>query len=84
MALCYEYDHVSNKSIGKQYCTADQCHGFKIPIHIKENGKFIPKDFCPPSGCLYCKEAIESPPCGSAFLQRATALQPSDYNKELI
>lgn len=82
MALCYEYDHKTNQSIGPKYCTADQCHGFRIPIHRKNShGKFEPWDVCPPSGCLYCRETSGgSAPCGSAFLQRATALQPSDYN----
>lgn len=84
MGLCYEYDHKTNKSIGPDFCTAAQCHGMAIPIHVKnkDTGIFEPWEVCPPSGCLYCREATEAkPPCGSKFLQRATALLPSDYNK---
>jgi len=87
MALCYEYDHKTNKSRGREYCTADQCHGFSIPIHVRNSkGIFEPREVCPPSGCLYCAEATSGagkPPCGSSFLQRATALKPADYNKEI-
>lgn len=85
MALCYEYDHRTGQSIGREYCTADQCHGFRIPIHVKgNNGKFEPRDVCPPAGCLYCAEQTNADPgCGMPFLQRATALQPNDYNKEV-
>jgi DNA repair photolyase len=84
MGLCYEYDHKTNQSMGKQFCTAAQCHGMAIPIHRKNSkGIFEPWTVCPPSGCLYCKEStVGEVPCGSKFLQRATALAPSDYNEE--
>ena len=85
MALCYEYDHRTNKSIGREYCTAAQCHGMRIPIHLKNaQGKFEPWEGCPDSGCLYCKETSPDLPCNSAFLQRATALKPSDYNRNVF
>jgi len=92
MGLCYEYKYTrdnqgnvvdkTGESLGREFCTADQCHGFRIPIHVKVKGKFQPYEGCPPSGCLYCKEQTEgqSVPCGSPFLQEATALRPSDYN----
>lgn len=84
MGLCYEYDHATNQSIGPDFCTADQCHGKRTPIHIKNAaGIFEPWEGCPPSGCLYCKETMGAPPCGSSFLQRATALQSADYNRNL-
>ncbi len=84
MGLCYEYDHATNKSIGREYCTAAQCHGPAIPIHRKNSrGKFEPWKVCPAGGCLYCREETGGKPgCGSRFLQRATALKPSDYNDE--
>jgi DNA repair photolyase len=84
MGLCYEYNHRTNQSIGREWCTGDQCHGMRIPIHLRQaNGKFEPYEGCPSSGCLYCKEtAGEPPPCGVPFLQRATALQPRDYEKD--
>jgi DNA repair photolyase len=95
MGLCYEYcydrdesGHIRDKtgvSLGKRYCTGDQCHGFRTPIHVKKSGKFYPLEVCPPSGCLYCEETHkgkkEIPPCGVSKLMRAKALKPSDYNK---
>jgi len=94
MGLCYEYGYErlgngeiknkTGKSLGDKYCTADQCHGMRTPLHIKnDNGIFEPFEVCPPSGCLYCKETCGSDvaPCGSDLLFQAKALKPSDYNK---
>lgn len=94
MGLCYEYGfgrdaagNVTNKagvSLGREYCTADQCHGKRTPLHIKNNeGLFEPFEACPPSGCLYCQETCgqETAPCGSQILFEAKALGSADYNK---
>jgi DNA repair photolyase len=83
-SLCFEYAKNSDQSIGFEYCTADQCHGKQTPIHKKVNGKFVPWEVCPPSGCLYCKESVGfPPPCGKDWLQEARALKPKDYLNEV-
>ena len=84
MGLCYEYDHTTEQSIGPYFCTADQCHGMRVPIHIKnDKGIFEPWEGCPPSGCLYCKESninsTNTIPCKSSFLQESHALEPKHY-----
>jgi DNA repair photolyase len=93
MGLCYEYKYRRDEhgaildktgvSMGPDFTTADQCHGFRIPIHIKQGGTFVPWDVCPPSGCLYCRESTGSDtPCGVPALSEARALKPSDYNRK--
>ncbi len=94
MGLCYEYEYIRNSenkiidktgiSLGKKYCTADQCHGKRTPIHLKRKKEniFVPFEGCPTGGCLYCVEETNNiPPCKSEFLQEARALIPSDYKK---
>jgi DNA repair photolyase len=93
MGLCYEYRYerdgdgrIKDKtgvSLGPEFTTAPQCHGMQIPIHIKRGGQFVPHDVCPPSGCLYCREANgANTPCGVPLLSEARALTPSDYNRK--
>ena len=93
MGLCYEYKYdrtaagtivdKTGVSMGREYCTGAQCHGQRVPIHLKRGGKFVPYTVCPPAGCLYCAEQTTDgqPPCGVPYLQEARALRPSDYNK---
>lgn len=93
MSLCFEFCYERDESgkiinktginLGKTFITADQCHGQRVPIHIRKGSKFYPLEVCPPSGCLYCEEATTpgKPPCGVPELQKARALKPSDYNK---
>jgi len=95
MSLCFEFryrrDRTTGKvidktgiNLGREFITGDQCHGQRVPIHLKRGGKFVPHTVCPPAGCLYCAEqTIEGePPCGVPYLQEARALRPSDYNKQ--
>lgn len=93
MSLCFEFRYKRNSAgevidktginLGREFITGDQCHGQRVPIHLKSGGKFIPWNVCPPAGCLYCAEQSKpgKPPCGVPYLQDAWALKPSDYNK---
>lgn len=88
-ATCYEYRKERDKdgkvinatgiSIGREYTTADQCHGHRVPVYEKSGDKFIPLDVCPPSGCLYCaSENNGEPRCGDTVAGEARALRLVD------
>jgi DNA repair photolyase len=92
MGLCYEYGYdrdgkgnILNKtgtSLGREFCTGDQCHGQRSPLYVKVNDKFRPFKGCPPCGCLYCEETNPGgPPCKVDMLYKAPALGSADYNK---
>ncbi len=78
-ALCYEYTKKTGRwtSMGPDYLTADQCHGHRVPMHVKADGRFVPLEVCPPSGCLRC----EDHGCGSELLASAKALRMPDLKK---
>jgi len=93
MSLCYEYEYERDEqgkivsstgvSMGAKYLTADQCHGHRVPMYVRENldEPFHPLDECPPSGCLTCGEQSggdDKVPCGSPVLGSAPALLPRD------
>lgn len=96
-ATCYEYKYerdasgkVLNKtgvSIGREFTTADQCHGHRVPVYAREREDelFRPLDECPPSGCLYC--VSENPrhvaPCGDTLAGEATALRSVDLKLKI-
>jgi DNA repair photolyase len=94
MGLCYEYEYerdaegnVVSKtgvSMGARYLTADQCHGHRVPMHVRDSADepFRPLEVCPPSGCLTCgdERGEDEVPCGDVRLGRAPALRPADYN----
>lgn len=93
MSLCFEFKYKRNEAgevidktginLGREFITGDQCHGQKVPIHLKKNGRFVPWDVCPPGGCLYCEEDTQGKiPCGVPLLGKATALRPSDYKQK--
>lgn len=76
-ALCYEYDRSGQVSLGREYCTADQCHGKRVPVFYRTNlnQTFRPFEDCEPSGCLYCREK----PCRHPALTQAKAMRDRDY-----
>ena len=94
MALCYEYKYErdaegnpKNKtgvSMGGDYLTADQCHGWRVPVferspeEIAAGAKFRPIEACPPSGCLTCGDVFKKVPCGIEKLGHAPAWEPKD------
>ena len=88
MSLCYEYEYERDAdgkilskvgvSMGERYRTSEQCHGHRVPAHIRSGNKFVPFEACPPAGCLTCGDKHKTVPCGDPELGKAKALQPSD------
>jgi len=90
-ATCYEYRYerdeqgnITSKtgvSIGREYTTADQCHGQRVPVFTRDNPDelFREVDECPPSGCLYCASENEDDPgqprCGDVIAGEGRALR---------
>ena len=96
-ATCYEYRKVRDASgkvinstgvsIGREFTTAEQCHGQRVPMYGRESldEKFTPFEECPPSGCLYCAAENEGQPrCGDSDLGAAKAMRAPDYKKPLL
>jgi DNA repair photolyase len=97
-SLCYEYtkrrvtegDGPFGKtttrwvSMGPEFLTSDQCHGHRVPFHVKHaDGKFHPLGVCPPSGCLSCADEHEGTArCGSELLGSAKALVLADFKRD--
>lgn len=98
-ATCYEYKYardefgqILNKtgvSVGREYTTAEQCHGHKVPMYTRTSltEKFAPVPECPPSGCLYCADENKAQPgkakCGSDLFGAAIALRNKDYRNSV-
>lgn len=88
-ATCYEYAFdrdVSGKivgrvghSIGRDFLTADQCHGHRVPMFTRKaslSDPFTEVEECPPTGCLSCSdENAGKPRCGSEVFGDAPALR---------
>lgn len=94
MSLCYEYEYERDKdgeivskagiSMGAKYLTGDQCHGHRVPMHVRDGDRFVPLEVCPPSGCLTCSEDHEGEvPCGDDEMALAKALTPGDLVKPI-
>jgi len=90
-ATCYEYKYERNESgdvlnktgvsIGREFTTADQCHGQKVPMFQRRdaNDRFQEVEECPPSGCLHCAAENDGEPrCGDELAGQAQALQLKD------
>lgn len=90
-ATCYEYRYLRDDggrvidktgvSIGREFTTADQCHGHRVPMYTRNShaDRFVPVEECPPSGCLYCASENESVPrCGDELAGQAVALRGAD------
>lgn len=83
-ATCYEFANGVNgwQSIGREFTTAEQCHGQKVPMYTRENlsDQFREVKECAPTGCLYCADENEGKPrCGSKLFGAAKALRSPDY-----
>lgn len=88
-ATCYEYRRLEDgrhASIGPEFTTADQCHGHRVPMHVRASPgtPFAALGVCPPSGCLACSShtADKKPACGSDLLGAAKALRLPDLRKD--
>lgn len=90
-ATCYEYKYERDTagkilsktgiSIGREYTTADQCHGHSVPVYTRDSEaeQFRPVDECPPSGCLYCaSENSGEPRCGDELAGQANNVVMKD------
>jgi len=87
-SVCYEYrrgkegtDEPKWLSIGREYTTADQCHGQKVPMYTRSS---LDEPFhevgCGPTGCLHCADDNDGEPrCGSSTFGAARALTAKDY-----
>lgn len=95
-ATCYEYGYERDPggeilskrgySIGKQFLTADQCHGQRVPMFTRTElaQPFAEVEECPPSGCLSCADDNQGEPrCGSALFGSAKALRLPDFRKSV-
>lgn len=91
MATCYEYRYqrgatgdIVNKtgvSVGRDYLTADQCHGHRVPLFTRPtpSAPFEEVKACPPTGCLSCADDNGGAPrCGNELFGQAKALRASD------
>jgi DNA repair photolyase len=94
-ATCYEYRYRRDDSgnildkvgvsIGREFTTADQCHGHKTPVYYRKGSdeQFRPLEECPPSGCLYCadenEESLGKPRCGDDLAGQANALEFKEF-----
>lgn len=90
-ATCYEYRYERDSSgniisktgtsIGREFTTAPQCHGHRVPVFTRDSGEepFREVEECPPSGCLYCAAENESAPgeprCGDVIAGEGKALR---------
>ena len=95
-ATCYEYRYESANadgkvsktgiSIGREFTTADQCHGQRVPIFTRDSSDemFREVEECPPSGCLYCaKENDGEARCGDELMGQAPALVFKDLKQPI-
>lgn len=92
-ATCYEYRRGNELlgegkwvSVGREFTTADQCHGQKVPMFTRSSltEMFREVEVCAPSGCLHCADDNEGTPrCGSDVFGQAKALRTPDYKHEI-
>lgn len=87
-ATCYEYrrgtapGEPSWLSVGREYTTADQCHGQRVPMFTRFDLKdqFREVQECGPTGCLHCADDNEGKPrCGSELFGAAKALRSPHF-----
>jgi DNA repair photolyase len=95
-ATCYEYrtelgpngkpvDKVG-VSVGRDFTTADQCHGQRVPMFSRANHKepFREVEACPPTGCLYCADDnAGAAKCGSETFGAAPALRAGHLQESI-
>lgn len=85
-SLCFEYTKAPDgrwRSMGPEFISSEQCHGHRVPWHVRKGDRFEAMDVCPPSGCLSCSDTNAGKPrCGSELLGAAQALKVSDLKKD--
>lgn len=87
-ATCYEYRYGDvgklGVSIGREFITADQCHGHKVPLFTRPQPgyAFAEVKDCPPTGCMYCADDnADKPKCGNETFGSAKALRMADLKQ---
>lgn len=84
-SLCYEYTKKDGtwKNMGGEFMTSDQCHGHRVPMHVRVGDEFTALGACPPSGCLTCADDTDDGKgkCGSELLGSAKALRLPDLRR---
>ncbi len=95
-ATCYEYMYTDRapdgtllskrtRSIGRDFLTASQCHGHRVPMFTRRelSESFQEVAECPPSGCLSCGDGRPEGRglCGSKLFGAAKANRLSDFRK---
>lgn len=93
-ATCYEYMYTdrdengnlrskATRSVGKDFLTADQCHGHRVPMFSRLDPAvpFAEVAECPPSGCLHCADDSEDGrgACGSLLFGSAKSNRMKDF-----
>lgn len=88
-ATCYEYrrgkagtEEPGWLSVGREFITADQCHGQKVPMFTRRDlaQQFEEVKECAPTGCLHCADDNEGKPrCGSELFGAAKALRSPHF-----
>jgi DNA repair photolyase len=90
-STCYEYrrgipgnGEPGWVSVGREYTTADQCHGQRVPMYTRKSihDRFVEVAECAPTGCLYCADDNGGQArCGSDEWGAARALRAADYKR---
>lgn len=88
-ATCYEYAKTGKawESVGRQFTTADQCHGQRVPMFGRNSvaDVFTEVAECAPSGCLYCADDNGGEArCGSELFGKAKALRSPDFKHRVF
>lgn len=98
-STCYEYTYTDRKadgslaskatrSIGRDFLTAEQCHGHKVPMFTRLDTAvpFAEVAACPPSGCLHCADgdAEGRGACGSLVFGAAKANRLKDFKNSAL
>ena len=93
-ATCYEYQYTdraddgslrskATRSVGRDFLTADQCHGQRVPMFTRLDTAvpFAEVAECPPSGCLHCADGSDDGrgACGSLLFGAAKSNRIKDF-----
>ena len=84
-ATCYEYGRKAGggwESMGREFITADQCHGQRVPMYVRAGETFRAMEECAPTGCLHCADDNDGKArCGSEHFGAAKALRAPDFKR---
>ena len=80
-SLCFEFYKKGKQIVNAnlEFSDSRSCHGKTVPIHYRDDGKFVPLKQCW-GACLTCPNNL----CGISRLQEARKNQLSDYKQMKI